>query len=162
MSELIDVHMKVNGENVTMRVSPETNLLRALRNNYYWDVKCGCEEGECGTCTVLLDGISVKSCCMLAAACEGHEIWTDKGLGVNDSLTALMQKNFVECGAIQCGFCTPGMIVSGVSYIKNGGKADRKAIKEAISGNLCRCTGYKKIVDAIYKTALEAETECTK
>lgn len=159
MSNLIDVHMKVNGENVTFHIEPQVSLLRALRDNYYYDVKCGCGEGDCGTCTVLLDGISVKSCITLAAACEGHEIWTDKGLGYEDALTACMQKNFVESGAIQCGFCTPGMIVAGVSYIKNGGKADRIAIKKAISGNLCRCTGYKKIVDAIYNTAVEMGTE---
>lgn len=155
MANLIDVHLKVNGKDVTFLVEPQTSLLKALRDNYYYDVKCGCGQGDCGTCTVLLDGLSVKSCVTLAAACDGHEIWTDKGLGYEEQLTAEMQKNFVECGAIQCGFCTPGMIVAGVSYIKNGGKADREAIKKAISGNLCRCTGYKKIVDAIYKTALE-------
>ncbi len=159
MSELIDIHLKVNGENVVFHVEPQTNLLNALRDNYYYDVKCGCGEGDCGTCTVLLDGLSVKSCTMLAAACDGHEVWTDKGLGYEDKLTQMMQKNFVECGSVQCGFCTPGMIVAGVSYLKNGGKADRQEIKRAISGNLCRCTGYKKIVDAIYKTALELEAE---
>ena len=118
MSELIDIHLKVNGENVVFHVEPQTNLLNALRDNFYY-----------------------------------------KGLGYEDKLMQMMQKNFVECGSVQCGFCTPGMIVAGVCYLKNGGKADRLEIKRAISGNLCRCTGYKKIVDAIYKTALELEAE---
>jgi len=157
MSNKIKINLKVNGENVTYEVEPQENLLRALRNNFNWDVKCGCEAGECGTCSVLLDGKEVKSCLTLAAACDGHEIWTDKGLGLSDRLTARLQEAFVECGSVQCGFCTPGMIMAGVEYLKNGGKADRKAIKYAISGHLCRCTGYIKIVDAIYKVAEEIE-----
>ncbi len=157
MSNKIKIDLRVNGEDVTYEIEPHLSLLRALRDNYVYDVKCGCEEGDCGTCTVLLDGVAVKSCITLAAACAGHEIWTDKGLGYNDKLAARLQASFVECGAVQCGFCTPGMIVVGVEYLKNGGKADRKAIKAAIAGNLCRCTGYVKIVDAIYKVAKEIE-----
>lgn len=153
----IDITLKVNGEDVTYSVEPHTNLLRALRDNFNWDVKCGCEAGECGTCTVLLDGIAVKSCLTLAAACEGHEIWTNKGLGYADRLASRLQDAFVECGSVQCGFCTPGFVVVGVDYLKKGGKADRNEIKKAISGNLCRCTGYVKIVDAIYKVAKEIE-----
>ncbi|MDR0840667.1 MAG: (2Fe-2S)-binding protein [Christensenellaceae bacterium] len=157
MCDKIKINLVVNGEPVTFEVQPHVSLLRALRDNYYYDVKCGCEEGDCGTCTVLLDGIATKSCITLAAACEGHEVWTDKGLGYNDALAARLQAAFVECGSIQCGFCSPGMIVAGVHYLKHGGKADRRAIKRSISGNLCRCTGYVKIVDAIYKVAQEIE-----
>jgi carbon-monoxide dehydrogenase small subunit len=157
MSEKIKINLKVNGEAVTYEVEPQQSLMRALRDNYVYDVKCGCEVGECGTCTVLLDGVSVKSCLTLAAACEGHEVWTNKGLGYNDRLTARLQEAFVECGSVQCGFCTPGMIIAGTDYLKHGGKADRAAIRSAISGNLCRCTGYVKIVDAIYKVAKEIE-----
>ncbi|MEG1548625.1 MAG: (2Fe-2S)-binding protein [Clostridia bacterium] len=157
MSNKMKINLKVNGENVTYEIEPQQNLLRVLRDNYIYDVKCGCEEGDCGTCTVLLDGVTVKSCITLAAACDGCEIWTDKGLGYNDRVAARLQAAFVECGSVQCGFCTPGMIVVGVSYLKNGGKPDRNAIKKAISGNLCRCTGYVKIVDAIYKVAKEIE-----
>jgi carbon-monoxide dehydrogenase small subunit len=91
----------------------------------------------------------------LAQACTGHEAWTVKGLGYTDDLTARLQKAFVECGSIQCGFCTPGMIVAAKHYLDHGGRADRQAIREAIAGNLCRCTGYQKIVDAIYKVARE-------
>jgi len=157
MSEKIKISLKVNGEDVTYEVEPQQSLMRALRDNYNYDVKCGCEVGECGTCTVLLDGVSVKSCITLAAACDGHEVWTNKGLGYNERLTARLQEAFVECGSVQCGFCTPGMIVAGTDYLKSGGKADRAAIRRAISGNLCRCTGYVKIVDAIYKVAKEIE-----
>ncbi|MBQ3552189.1 MAG: (2Fe-2S)-binding protein [Clostridia bacterium] len=157
MSEKINIKLKINGVFVTLEVLAHQNLLRALRDNYYWDVKCGCEVGECGTCTVLLDGQAVKSCTVLAAACDGHEIWTDKGLGLSTKLTARIQDAFVECGSVQCGFCTPGMVVAATDYLKNGGKPDRTAIREAISGNLCRCTGYVKIVDAIYKVAKDIE-----
>lgn len=153
----IVVNMKVNGEDVSYVIEPHLSLLRALRNNYVYDVKCGCEEGDCGTCTVLVDGVPVKSCLTLAAACEGKEIWTDKGLGYNDRIAARLQKAFVECGSVQCGFCTPGFIVAGTAYLKNGGKADRHAIRVAVSGNLCRCTGYNKIIDAIYVVAKEIE-----
>ncbi|MDO4582262.1 MAG: (2Fe-2S)-binding protein [Bacillota bacterium] len=157
MTNRIPLTLKINGEEKTFLAAPEINLLRLLRDNYYWDVKCGCEEGECGTCTVLLDGVAVKSCLTLAHNCAGHEIWTNKGLGYNDEITAKLQAAFVECGSIQCGFCTPGMIVAAKHYLQQGGKADRQAIRKAISGNLCRCTGYKKIIDAIYKVAAELE-----
>lgn len=155
----IDIQIKINGENISFQCEAHVSLLRLLRDNHYYDVKCGCEEGDCGTCTVFLDGKTVKSCITLAAACNGHEVWTIKGLGQGDALAASLQKAFVECGSVQCGFCTPGMIAAGLGYLKNGGKADRQDIKKAISGNLCRCTGYVKIVDAIYKVAKELETE---
>jgi carbon-monoxide dehydrogenase small subunit len=156
---LIDIQIRINGENVNIRCEAHLSLLRVLRDNFYYDVKCGCEEGDCGTCTVILDGKTIKSCVTLAAACDGHEVWTIKALGKSDELAARLQKAFVECGAVQCGFCTPGMIAAGLGYLKNNGKADRKEIRKAISGNLCRCTGYVKIVDAIYKIAAELEKE---
>ena len=157
MSELIKVNLKVNGEDVTYEIAPEASLLQALRDNYNYDVKNGCAIGECGACTVLLDGEAVKSCVTLSAACEGHEVWPDKGLGENDELSRRLQDAFVECGSVQCGFCIPGFIVAGVSYLKNIGDPDRKKIRNYVSGNLCRCTGYQKIIDAIEKVALEQE-----
>ena len=157
MSEMIKVNLKVNGEDVTYEIAPEATLLQALRDNYHYDVKNGCAVGECGACTVLLDGESVKSCVTLAAACEGHEVWTDKGLGEKDKLSRRLQDAFVECGSVQCGFCIPGFVVAGVSYLKNVGDPDRKKIRNYISGNLCRCTGYQKIIDAVEKVALEME-----
>lgn len=155
----IDVNMMINGEEKTLTVEPHVSLLRALRDNMYWDVKCGCEEGDCGTCTVLLNGKAVKSCITLAASCEGAVVWTNYGLGEHDDLTQKIQAAFVECGSIQCGFCTPGMIVAAKHYLEHGGIADEAQIRKAISGNLCRCTGYNKIVDAIYKVAKEIGRE---
>lgn len=159
MAKALPLTLTINGLEKTFMVEAHKSLLMMLRDNYYWDVKCGCEEGDCGTCTVLLDGQAVKSCLTLAHACAGRQVWTDKGLGYSDELTAKLQKAFVECGSIQCGFCTPGMIVSGKYYLEQGGKADRAAIRKAISGNLCRCTGYNKIVDAIYRVAVEIGRE---
>ncbi len=156
-AEKIKINLKVNGEDVTYEINPEDSLLKVLRANYNYDVKDSCEIGECGACTVLLDGQAVKSCVTLAAGCEGHEVWTDKGLGEQDKLAARLQDAFVECGSVQCGFCIPGFIVAGVGYLKNIGNPDRKMIRNYVSGNLCRCTGYQKIIDAIEKVALEME-----
>jgi carbon-monoxide dehydrogenase small subunit len=157
MSEKVLFSCKVNGEAVNWEIDAHQNLLRVLRDHAVYDVKCGCEEGDCGTCSVLIDGVATKSCITLAAACNGHEIWTCKGLGYHDKLVRRLQDAFVECGSVQCGFCTPGMIIAGTEYLTQGGKPDRAAIRVAISGNLCRCTGYVKIVDAIYKVAKEIE-----
>jgi len=149
----VNITVTVNGTTITANAKPEMNLLRFLRSQGIFDVKCGCEMGDCGTCTVVLNGKSVKSCVTLAAQADGSSVWTNKGLGVVDALTKKLQKAFVEHGSIQCGFCTPGMIIAGKVYLKQGGTPDREQIKKAISGNLCRCTGYKKIVDAIYDVA---------
>lgn len=159
MAELIPITLRVNGEIKTFTAPAHYSLLRLLRENQYLEVKCGCEAGDCGTCTVLLDGKSVKSCITLAHACEGHDVWTVKGLGYKDDITARLQRAFVECGSIQCGFCTPGMIVAGKNYLEKGGNANRSSIRHYISGNLCRCTGYNKIVDAIYRVAVEIGRE---
>jgi len=149
----VNITVTVNGTIIKAAVKPEMNLLRFLRSQCIYDVKCGCEMGDCGTCTVVLNGKSVKSCVTLAAQADGCTVWTNKGLGVVDDLTQKLQKAFVEHGSIQCGFCTPGMIMAGKAYIEQGGTPDREQIKKGISGNLCRCTGYKKIVDAIYDVA---------
>ena len=154
MSKQLPLTLFINGEEKTFLAAPELSLMRLLRDNYYWDVKCGCEEGDCGACTVLLDGEAVKSCVTLAHGCAGHQVWTDRGLGLADALTQEIQAAFVACGAIQCGFCTPGMILAARHYLAQDGAADREKIRAAISGNLCRCTGYQKIVDAIYQVAL--------
>ena len=157
MSKKLPLEMTINGQKKCFLAAPEVSLLRFLRDNNYLDVKCGCEEGDCGTCTVLLDGHAVKSCVTLANSCANQEVWTNKGLGQHDQLTAEIQKAFVEKGSIQCGFCSPGMIVAAKHYLEHGGIADRKLIRKAISGNLCRCTGYDKIVDAIYSVAAQRE-----
>ncbi len=160
MSNCIQVSFILNGKPTTYQVAPETSLLRMLRDHGNYDVKCGCEEGDCGTCTVLINGETMKSCITLAAQVEGADIVTTKGLTYGqDEIGHMLQRAFVECGSIQCGFCTPGMIMAAKEYIDNGGIADRKAIRKAISGNLCRCTGYVKIVDAIYKVAKDLGRE---
>ena len=159
MSESMELTLRINGTERTLSAAPQQSLLRLLRENGYTEVKCGCEEGDCGTCTVLLDGVSVKSCITPACACAAHEVWTARGLSYEDHIGELLRAAFVRCGASQCGFCTPGMMCCGVGYLKNGGRADRSAIRAAISGNLCRCTGYQKIIDAIYETAQALEAE---
>lgn len=155
MSGQQPITLTINGEERTLLARPEQNLLRLLRDNGYMEVKCGCEEGDCGTCTVLLDGESVKSCVTPALACAGHTIWTVTGFSKEEHAGRVLRQAFADCGASQCGFCTPGMMTAGMNYLMHDGRADRAAIRAAISGNLCRCTGYKKIVDAIYRAATE-------
>ena len=161
MSEKITVNFTLNGKPVSFETEAHVSLLRMLRNNLQWDVKCGCEEGDCGTCTVLVDGVTQKSCITLAKQVEGKSVTTVKGITYNDDDVTgqMLQRAFVECGSIQCGFCTPGMVMASKEYIDNGGIADREAIKEALSGNLCRCTGYVKIIDAVYRVAKDLGRE---
>lgn len=161
MSDKITVNFTLNGKPVSFETEAHVSLLRMLRNNLQWDVKCGCEEGDCGTCTVLVDGVTKKSCVTLAAQVEGKSVTTTKGITYNkeDVTGQMLQRAFVECGSIQCGFCTPGMVIASKEYIDNGGIADREAIKKALSGNLCRCTGYVKIVDAVYRVAKDLGRE---
>lgn len=161
MSEKITVNFTLNGKAVSFETEAHVSLLRMLRNNLQWDVKCGCEEGDCGTCTVLVDGVAKKSCVTLAAQVEGKNVTTVKGITYNneDVTGQMLQRAFVECGSIQCGFCTPGMVMASKEYIDNGGIADREAIKKALSGNLCRCTGYVKIIDAVYRVAKDLGRE---
>ncbi len=148
------VELTVNGERISSPVKPEESLLKFLRRNGFTEVKCGCEKGECGTCTVIINKKTVKSCIMLALQARGKEIWTAKGLEKQE-LGRKLQESFVNTGAIQCGFCTPGIIVTAKNYLDQNPIPDKGEIKKAISGNLCRCTGYKKIVDAIYAVAVE-------
>ncbi len=148
------VELTVNGERISSPVKPEESLLKYLRRNGFTEVKCGCEKGECGTCTVIINKKTVKSCIMLALQARGKEIWTAKGLEKQE-LGRKLQESFVNTGAIQCGFCTPGIIVTAKNYLDQNPVPDKGEIKKAISGNLCRCTGYKKIVDAIYDVAVE-------
>jgi len=149
------IQIKLNGEWRKAQVTVRETLLDVLRNKLgAKEVKNGCGKGDCGTCAVILDGKAVNSCLTLALQANGKEITTLKGIGTEEKPHPL-QKSFVEHGAIQCGFCTPGMIVSAKTLLDQNPKPSREEIREAISGNLCRCTGYKKIVDAIQETALE-------
>ena len=142
-----EIKVKVNDEWVTGLVKPGTTLLRFLRDNGYTEVKRGCDEGDCGACTVLLDGKAVTSCLGLALQADGREVTTIKKSG--DQFLDALKEAFVSYEAVQCGFCSPGMIMTARWLLAENSKPSREEIREAISGNLCRCTGYQKIVDAI-------------
>lgn len=147
------INVILNGKPVTLEVEPRTTLLRALREFGITSVKRGCEEGECGTCTVLLDGKLQKSCMVLAVEAEGKKIVTSEGLLGPDGELHPVQKAFVEEGAIQCGFCTPGMVLAAVDLLNRHPDPTDEQIKEGLSGNLCRCTGYVSIIRAVHKAA---------
>jgi len=136
-----------------IEVEPSLLLIDMLRNRLgLTGTKMGCGEGECGACTVLLDGKTVNSCLILARQVEGHEVLTVEGLGTYDKLHPL-QDAFIAEGAVQCGFCTPGMLLSAKSLLDENPQPTRNQIAKHISGNLCRCTGYVKIINAIEKVA---------
>lgn len=158
--EKILVTCTVNGKEVAEYVDPRESLLDMLRNRLnLTSVKKGCEVGECGACTVIIDGETVDSCIYLAVWAEGKNIRTLEGLEKNGELTRI-QEAFIEEGAIQCGFCTPGFVMSAAVLLERGEALTREAIKKQMSGNLCRCTGYQNIVNAVEKVMLEQqETE---
>ena len=147
MSENQEIQVKVNDRLVSAVVKPETTLLRFLRDNGFTEVKKGCGEGECGACTVLLDGMAVTSCLVLALQAQGREVTTVKKKG--DALLEKIKEAFVSYGSSQCGFCMPGMVMTARWLLGENPGPSREEIRDALSGNLCRCTGYHKIVDAI-------------
>jgi len=150
---LMYLNIKVNGKEHKLKVSTTKRLLDLLREDLkLTGTKEGCGVGECGACTVIMDKKAVNSCLVLASQANGSEILTVEGLEENGELSRL-QKNFLESGAIQCGFCTPGMLMSAKALLMKNPDPTVEEIKEAIAGNLCRCTGYKQIVEAIDKTA---------
>jgi aerobic-type carbon monoxide dehydrogenase small subunit (CoxS/CutS family) len=141
--------MRLNGEEVTIQVKPDALLLDVLRDELeLTGTKEACGEGECGACTVLVDGEPVTSCIVPALKAQGREVVTVEGLASGGELHPL-QKAFIEYGAVQCGFCTPGMLMSARALLDRNPHPSEEEIREAISGNLCRCTGYVKIVEAI-------------
>ncbi|MDF2572803.1 MAG: cutS [Sporomusa sp.] len=143
----------LNGEKTEIEVEATLLLVDMLRNQLgLTGTKIGCGEGDCGACTVLLDGKTVNSCLVLAMQVEGHEVLTIEGLGTYDKLHPL-QSAFIAEGAVQCGFCTPGMLLSAKSLLDENPQPTRQQIAKHISGNLCRCTGYAKIINAIEKVA---------
>ena len=151
------LEFKINNTSKALELLPNETLLNVLRNNDFTEVKCGCNEGECGSCTVLLDGKPVNSCQVLAMSVQEKEITTVKGIGTLYT-PHLLQKTFVEAGADQCGFCSPGMVLASYSLLKENPKPTREEILTALDGNLCRCTGYVKIVDAVEMTAQKLQT----
>ncbi len=139
----------INGQTLTAELDPSLRLLDALRDVFgLTGTKEGCAEGECGACTVIMNGRAVNSCLILAGQAAGAEITTIEGLSPDGELSRLQQA-FVDAGAIQCGFCTPGMILSAKALLDKNPHPTVQEIKVAISGNLCRCTGYRKIVKAV-------------
>jgi carbon-monoxide dehydrogenase small subunit len=150
--ESVPIQFNINGEKVKGEFSAHVTLLQALRELGHMEVKNGCEKGDCGSCSVLLDGVPVNACLVLAVQADGRDVTTVRGLGTNDDLHPL-QASFVEHGAIQCGFCTPGMLISAKALLDKNPSPSRGDIYRGIAGNLCRCTGYIKIVDAIEAAA---------
>jgi carbon-monoxide dehydrogenase small subunit len=143
-----EISFRLNDEHVLIEVNPGEILLEVLRDRLgVKSPKCGCDKGDCGTCTVLLNGKSVRSCMVLAIEVDGQEVVTLEGL-MKDDMTGL-QKSFLEHNAFQCGFCAPGVILSATELLNENPHPRRKEIQEAIGGNLCRCTGYIPIIDAI-------------
>ena len=156
MSRSIEISVKVNGEDVRATVPSRLNLVDFLRDHLsLTGSHVGCEHGVCGACTLTVDGDTVRGCLMLAAQADGKDVLTVEGLADTGRSTAL-QAAFTKRNALQCGFCTPGMLASALGYIEGGGAADRGAVREHISGNYCRCTGYQSIVDAICDVIEEA------
>ncbi|MBW2701531.1 MAG: (2Fe-2S)-binding protein [Deltaproteobacteria bacterium] len=148
----MDIRVTINGEPVLWQVKPGERVLDILRREGFASVKHGCGEGDCGSCTILVDGETMRACLLLAGQMEGREITTVDALGTPDKPHPI-QKAFVECGAVQCGFCTPGMILSAYALIKRIPDPTEEEVREALDGNLCRCTGYVKIVEAVLVAA---------
>lgn len=151
------LRMRVNGNPVAVAVKPTWTLLRVLREELgLTGTKKGCEQGDCGACTVIMNGKAVNACLILALQAESKEIETIEGLGTPDKLHQL-QESFIKNGAVQCGFCTPGTLMSAAAFLRETPNPKIDEIKRAISGNLCRCTGYTKIINAIEKTSKQGQ-----
>ena len=147
------VLLLVNGKEHSVEVKANVTLLELLREQLgYMGTKVGCETGDCGACTVLVDGEPMNSCLVLAVEADGHAITTIEGLEKDGKLD-VMQDAFIQQGAVQCGYCSPGMILSGKALLERNPNPSSEEVREAISGNLCRCTGYVKIIDAILAAA---------
>jgi carbon-monoxide dehydrogenase small subunit len=155
---VVEIRFTLNGAPVSVRVSPGLSAAKLLRDELgLTGTKPGCGEGECGACTVLLDGEAVVSCLIPSAVLDGREVITIEGLASADGSLHPLQRAFVEAGAVQCGFCTPGMILRAVAFLREHPKPTDDEIARSIEGNLCRCTGYVKIQEAIRSAAAGRE-----
>jgi carbon-monoxide dehydrogenase small subunit len=156
MAKAYELEMTVNGKEVRLGVEASATLAHVLREQLgLTGTKIGCEEGECGACTVLVDGTPINSCIYPALKAAGRRVLTVEGLGDGEELHPL-QRAFLEHGAVQCGYCTPGLLLSAVALLEENPHPTEEEIRRAISGNLCRCTGYLKIVRAIESVAGKA------
>jgi carbon-monoxide dehydrogenase small subunit len=152
---MIELKIILNGKHVSVVTESNIRLINLLRDNFdLTGTKEGCGVGECGACTVLMNGLAVNSCLVLAAQANNSEIVTIEGIAEGEILSSL-QKNFLVHGAVQCGFCTPGMVLSASALLDQKPNPTDEEIKDSIAGNLCRCTGYKQIIEAIKETAKE-------
>jgi carbon-monoxide dehydrogenase small subunit len=151
----VTLSFTVNGKSVTAEVDPRTLLVEFLRNDLgLTGTHVGCDTGQCGACTVHLDGNAIKACTILAAQANGAAIVTIEGLAAADGTMHPMQAAFKECHGLQCGFCTPGMVMSAIDLVQRHPKASEQTIREELEGNLCRCTGYHNIVKAVQQGAV--------
>jgi carbon-monoxide dehydrogenase small subunit len=146
--------LKVNGKATTRDVEPQTLLVQFIRETLQMTgTHVGCDTGQCGACTVHIDGRAVKSCSMLAVQAAGRELTTIEGVAAKDGTLHPMQTAFNQCHGLQCGFCTPGMVMSSIDLVKNHDCSSEAKVREALEGNLCRCTGYQNIVKAVQQGA---------
>lgn len=150
---MINIEVHINSKDYKLEVEEDLRLIDLLREKLnLLGTKEGCGEGECGACTVILDGKTVTSCLLLATQAHGKSIITIEGLGDENDLHPI-QRSFLDNGAVQCGYCTPGMVLSAKALLDENINPTREEIREAISGNLCRCTGYEKIIDSIERAS---------
>ena len=151
------VTLTVNGEKRSLETEPRTLLVHALRDDLgLTGTNIGCDSSSCGACTILLDGLSAKSCTVLAVQADGAEITTIEGVAESDGTLHPLQQAFHECHALQCGYCTPGMVMAALSLIDEYPGLDEAGVRTGLEGNLCRCTGYQNIVDAVLQAAAAA------
>lgn len=157
----IPIHCKINGEHLALTVDPSQRVLDVLRDQLrLTGTKEGCGVGECGACTILCGGLAVNSCLMPAVQMDNEDIWTAEGLAQLE-IGQQLQRAFSENGAVQCGFCTPGMLMSAYALLLKNPQPDEEEIRTALSGNLCRCTGYDPIIKAIQCVSAWRESEGT-
>ncbi len=152
MIESKTITLEINGRSREFAAPPNQTLLETLREHGYFEVKSGCEKGDCGACAVLVNGEAVDSCLALTGTLEGRAVTTVAGLKQGDELNPLQQA-FVKLGSIQCGYCTPGLIIAAQSLLNETPDPSDEEIRMALSGNLCRCTGYTKVFDAVREAA---------
>lgn len=158
MSDKTSVTITVNGEILTALVESRLSLADFLREEGLTGTHVGCEHGVCGACTVMVDGVTARGCLTLAVQCDGGEVETIEGATKSGRLKDL-QDNFVELNSLQCGFCTPGMILTADELLRQNPSPSREEIRDHMSGNYCRCTGYQAIVDAVERTAKQRRGE---
>ena len=152
----VPVHLTVNGDDVDVTVEPRLTLADLLRDRCrLTGTHLGCEHGVCGACTVLVDGAAVRSCLVFAVQVEGAQVTTIEGIAATDGELSAVQAAFRDCHGLQCGFCTPGFVVSVTAFLRDTPAPTDDEILEALSGNLCRCTGYQGIVRAVHQAAVD-------